>query len=91
MNGIARHPMTFAWAVLIAATLLLCFLAEGAGAGRTAIVAVILIAAFKVRMVFLWFMELRSGAMPWRAVAEGWVVLVAAILVSGYLLTPPAG
>lgn len=78
--------MTAAWAVLVAATLVLYALAEGADAGRAAIVAVILIAAYKVRLVFLHFMELKSGAMPWRAVAEGWVAGVAAILVTGYLL-----
>ena len=88
MQPVARHPMTLAWAVLVAATLTVYALAESSAIGRAATVGIVLIAAFKIRLVFLWFMELRSGAMPWRAVAEGWILLVTAIIVAGVLLTP---
>lgn len=88
MQPVARHPMTLAWAVLVAATLAVYGLAESSAIGRAATVGIVLIAAFKIRLVFLWFMELRSGAMPWRAVAEGWILLVTAIIVAGVLLTP---
>ncbi len=71
------------WLILIAATLLLFALAEG-GPGTPAVTAlVIAIAAFKVRLVFLHFMELAGGAMPWRALAEAWVLGVA-LLILGF-------
>lgn len=89
MTGIAKHPMTLTWLVLVAATLVLYALAEQVAVSRGAIACVILIAAFKVRLVFLQFMELKSGAMPWRLVAEVWIVVVTAILLGVYLVTPP--
>lgn len=86
MTGLLRHPVTLAWAMLVIATLVVFTLAESAPRGQAVVVGIVLIAAFKVRLVFLHFMELESGAMPWRAVAEGWVTLVATILLAGYLL-----
>ncbi len=88
MNALMRHPMTVVWAVLVSATLVLYALAEQNVSSRASIAVVILIAAFKVRLVFLHFMELKSGAMPWRLVAELWVAGVAALLLGAYLLTP---
>ena len=87
MNDIVKHPMTFAWAVLVSATLVVYTLAESAASSRALVAGIVLIAGFKMRMVFLWFMELRSGAMPWRLVAEAWVALVVTIVVGGMLLT----
>lgn len=88
MTGLLHSSMTRAWAVLVVATLLSVGLAESGAAGRTATVAVMLIAAFKVRLVFLHFMELDSGAMPWRAVLEVWVAAVTLLILGTYLLTP---
>jgi len=87
MTPLSRHPMTLAWLALVAATLTVFALAEGVGGGRFASIGIVLIAAFKVRLVFLWFMELRSGAMPWRRVTETWVAAVTLILIAGVLLT----
>lgn len=83
-----QNTFTIVWGVLVAATLLVYALAETADLGPFAIVGVILIAMIKVRCVFLYFMELKSGAMPWRAVAEVWILLVTLILAGMYLLTP---
>ncbi len=85
-----QNTFTIVWGVLVAATLLVYVLAEAADLGSFAIVGVILIAMIKVRCVFLYFMELKLGAMPWRVVAEGWILLVAIILIGMYLLTPEA-
>ncbi len=82
------QPVTRAWLTLMVATLAVFALAENAAPARAATVGVLLIAAFKIRLVFLHFMELATGAMPWRAILEVWVAVVTAIIVGTYLLTP---
>ena len=89
MNGLFRHPVTRVWIILVAATLLLFALAESADASKTTIAVVIAIAAFKVRMVFLHFMELRTGAMPWRAIAEVWLLAVTGLIIGAYWIAVP--
>lgn len=86
MKAFIQNPMTMAWGALLIATLLSVTLAESATAARIASTAVILIAAFKVRLIFLYFMELNSGAMPWRAILEVWTAVSAGILLVGYWL-----
>ena len=88
MSGMLRHTVTRAWAVLAIATVLVFALAENDAPARVATVAIVLIAAFKIRLVFLHFMELADGAMPWRAVLEGWVALVTLLIAGLYCLTP---
>lgn len=88
MSGLARLTVTRAWAVLALATLVVFALAENDAPARAATLATLLIAAFKIRLVFLHFMELAAGAMPWRAILEVWVAVVTAIIVGAYLLTP---
>lgn len=51
---------------------------------RVATTAVLVIAAFKARLVFLNFMELAAAPWAWRAVLEVWVVLVAVTIIAGY-------
>jgi hypothetical protein len=58
MSTMLSLPMTRAWLALIAATLAVFALVENDAPARGATVAIILIAAFKVRLVFLHFMEL---------------------------------
>ena len=87
MNGLLRQPVTIVWALLVTATLTVYALAESAAGGRYAALAIVFIAEFKIRLVFLWFMELRSGAMPWRLVADCWIGLVTLIIAAGVLLT----
>lgn len=86
MNALMNLPMTRAWVLLVAATLTVAALVENDAPARGATIAIILIAAFKVRLVFLYFMELSSGAMPWRGVAETWVTVVTAVILGGYLI-----
>ena len=47
-----------------------------------------LIATFKMRLVFLYFMELASGAKPWRMFAEVWMLVVTGIIVGVYMISP---
>jgi heme/copper-type cytochrome/quinol oxidase subunit 4 len=62
-------------------------LSKDAFSARFATVAVFLIAAFKVRMVLLHFMELRHAPLPLRLVFEAWVLLVTAGVIGIYLQT----
>ncbi len=88
MTALLALPMTRAWLALVAATLVVFALAENDAPARLATIAIVLIASFKVRLVFLYFMELASGAMPWRLVAEIWMLVVTAIIVGSYVMTP---
>lgn len=88
MNEIMRLPMTRAWLVLVAATVLVFTLAENNAPARMATITIMLIAAFKLRLVFLYFMELASGVMPWRMFAEVWMLVVTGIIIGLYLLAP---
>lgn len=88
MSGPSALAVTRAWAVLVVATLVVFAIAENDAPARAATLAILLIAACKIRLVFLHFMELAAGAMPWRAILEVWVAVVTAIIVGAYLLTP---
>ncbi len=88
MNEIMRLPMTRAWLVLVAATVLVFTLAENNAPARMATITIMLIAAFKLRLVFLYFMELASGVMPWRMFADVWMLVVTGIIIGLYLLAP---
>ena len=88
MNTSRQLPITRAWLALVGATLIVFALVENEAPARLATVAVVLIAAFKLRLVFLHFMELSHGAMPWRRLAEIWIAAVTAMIVGLYLLAP---
>lgn len=89
MKALWRLPITRAWLALVSATLLVFALVENEAPARMATIAIVLIAAFKLRLVFLHFMELSSGVMPWRRLAEIWIAVVTTLIVGLYLLTPP--
>ncbi|MGV8073142.1 MAG: cytochrome C oxidase subunit IV family protein [Syntrophobacteraceae bacterium] len=88
MTNVFRMPATRAWLALVAVTILSWSLAESPEvAARLAATAVILIAAFKVRLVFIYFMEIPWKPKPWRYVFEVWTVVVAIIIIGGYWLS----
>jgi hypothetical protein len=66
------------WTLLVVATITSWSLG-----GAT--VAVLVVAFVKVRLVGLYFMELRSAPVPLRLLFEGWVVVVCSILIGLYL------
>jgi heme/copper-type cytochrome/quinol oxidase subunit 4 len=79
---------TAVWLVLVSATILSWWLIEHHSVpARVATTAVILIAALKVRLVFLHFMELRTAPLAWRALFEAWALLCAGIILAGYWFT----
>jgi heme/copper-type cytochrome/quinol oxidase subunit 4 len=83
--SLLRTPATGIWLLLMLATGLTYWLVEGHGVGaQTAATAVILIAGFKARLVFLHFMDLRTAPLPWRLAFEAWAVISVAVILIGY-------
>lgn len=81
-----RKPVTVIWAALMLATCASTWWLSGDGAAPTvATVAIVVIAAVKIRFVLLHFMELKDAPTAWRAVFEAWLVVVTAIIVGLYL------
>jgi hypothetical protein len=73
------------WLLLVAATLLSYALGHDHGMGSVMVVVVLGIAALKVRLVGLDFMELRSAPMPLRVAFEGYCLGLWALLSGLYL------
>lgn len=85
--GFARGRAGVSWLVLIAATLVSYALGAEHGVGSVMVVVVVVlgIAAFKIRLVGLDFMELRSAPIPLRAAFEGYCLVLWAVLSGLYL------
>jgi hypothetical protein len=83
--GFARGRAGFSSLVLIAATLVSYALGVEHGIGSATVVAVLGIAAIKIRLVGLDFMELRSAPIPLRAAFEGYCLALWAVLSGLYL------
>ena len=84
-----RRPTTWVWLVLMLATVVTTWvLSKDVVAVRVGTVAIIAIAAYKVRLVLLHFMELRHAPVPLRVVFETWVLVVATAMIGLYLATP---
>jgi hypothetical protein len=73
------------WLVVIVATLISYALGADHGTGSAMVVLVLVIAAIKVRLVGLDFMELRSAPVPLRAAFEGYCLVLWALLSGLYL------
>jgi len=79
------------WTVLMAATCASTWwLSKDGFSHRVAAVAIFLIAAFKIRLVLLHFMELRTAPIAWRLYFEGWTLLSTAAILGIYLNSPVA-
>ena len=83
--GFTRSRAGASWLVLIAATLLSYALGVEHGVGSTVVVVVFGIAAIKVRLIGLDFMELRSAQMPLRVAFERYCLALWAVLSGLYL------
>jgi hypothetical protein len=86
----ASRKIAAVWFLLIAATLLSWRVgtayAPDAGGGQTlSTLAILLVAGVKVRLVGLWFMELREAVTPLRLAFEVYVLAVVAMMVGLYL------
>jgi heme/copper-type cytochrome/quinol oxidase subunit 4 len=75
---------TRAWTILVIAALASWLLTERNQAVCIGTSLVMLIAAFKVRLVIAHFMELRFKPRPWRIVFELWTLAITTIILGGY-------
>ena len=88
MSGLLRDTATRVWLLLMAATIVTTWVLSKDGLPtRMATVAIVVIAAVKVRLVLLHFMELRHAPLPLRLVFEAWTLAVTGAIVTLYLLT----
>lgn len=85
MLRLMRNRAGVSWVILVAATLASWALGADHGTGSLVAVAVLAIAAVKVRLVGLDFMELRHAPIPLRAVFEVYCVALWALLSGLYV------
>jgi hypothetical protein len=79
-----KNPAHRAWLTLIIATGVTWYLGEVGAAGVAAIVAMLVIAFIKGRLVILDFMELRAAPRFWRILLEGWLIVVGSLILLAY-------
>jgi heme/copper-type cytochrome/quinol oxidase subunit 4 len=82
-----RKPVSIVWAALVLATVASTWLlSNNSVAPEVATVAIMLIAAVKVRFVMRHFMEVRGAALALRLVCDGWLLAVTTLIVTVYLV-----
>jgi len=86
--ALLRTPATAVWVVLIVATAATWTLGTNHGFGNhtLASVVILLIAFIKVRLVGLYFMELRDAPAALRGLFEGYCVVACTIVIGVFLL-----
>lgn len=85
MLALMRNRAGVSWLILVAATLASFALGADHGTGSLVAVAVLAIAAIKVRLVGLDFMELRHAPIPLRVAFEVYCVALWALLSGVFL------
>lgn len=82
------NAITLAWMVLFLATAVSWSLGQDSTQVTTlaAGVAILSLAFFKVRLILLYFMELRFAPQPWRGIFELWVLAVWAAIIYLYVI-----
>ncbi|MVU80792.1 hypothetical protein GPX89_26505 [Nocardia sp. ET3-3] len=90
MIALARTRATMVWLILIAATSISWALGVEHALGRdgqtTASVIILLVAVVKLRLVGLYFMELRDAPTILRGLFEAYCVVVGAVTLGMYFL-----
>jgi len=89
MRLLSSHAITVVWLMLVAATAISWWLGtdhSGARDPSQATVSIIVLAMMKVRLVILYFMEIRTAPLALRLLCEAWVVVVCSALLGLYLL-----
>ena len=82
-----RKPVTIVWAALMLATCATTWLlSTNSVTPGVATVAIMLIAAFKVRLVIRHFMEVRRAPLSLQFVCDGWLLAVTVLIVTVYLV-----
>jgi heme/copper-type cytochrome/quinol oxidase subunit 4 len=80
-------PVSIVWAALMLATCASTWLLTTSSVTpEVATVAIMLVAAVKVRLVMRHFMEVRRAPLALRIVCDGWLLAVTALILTVYLL-----
>lgn len=83
-NLSTRRVATTAWLVLVVATITTWLLARGGTASPIETVSLVMvIAAFKARLIVLHFMGLKHAPLPYRLIFEGWILAVTGFILAG--------
>lgn len=88
MKALLWSRTTLIWLLLVAATLLSWKMRHEVGIldVRLAGVAIIAVTFIKVRLVIFDFMEIRSAPAWMRWIGDGWVALIAGLLIARFLI-----
>ena len=90
MKTLVRSNASVAWLALTSLTVVSWVLGTqhglGGGGHVPASLLIFVVAIFKVRLVGLYFMELRDAPLALRAIFEGYCVVLLGVLVGMYLL-----
>jgi len=90
MKTLVRTNASVAWFILTALTVVSWSLGtqHGLGAGNhvPASLAIVAVAIFKIRLVGLYFMELKEAPLALRGIFEGYCVVLFGLLTGMYLL-----
>ncbi|MCK9285390.1 MAG: cytochrome C oxidase subunit IV family protein [Rhodocyclaceae bacterium] len=86
--GLWLGTPTLVWAVLMLATCASTWwLKSGAATSMLATAAILVIAAVKVRLVIIHFMELGDAPLKWRIFFELWVIVFSGVILAGFWLS----
>jgi heme/copper-type cytochrome/quinol oxidase subunit 4 len=77
------EPIVTVWLVLIALTCGSFAVIEGGVLALISPLIVIGIAAYKIRLVMVHFMEVKSATRTWRTMYTTWILVAAAIILIG--------
>jgi heme/copper-type cytochrome/quinol oxidase subunit 4 len=82
-----RKPVSIVWAALMLATCASTWLlSKNSVTPEVATVAIVLIAAVKVRLVIGYFMEVRRAPLALRLICDGWLLAVTGLILTVYLV-----
>lgn len=90
MNSLIRTNATLVWAILSSLTVVSWALGTSHGFGGDnhvpASIVIFVVAVFKIRLVGLYFMELRDAPIPLRGIFEGYCVVLLSLLIGMFML-----
>ena len=82
-----REPVTVVWSALMLATITSTWLlSNNSVTPEVATVAIVLIAALKMRFVIRHFMEVRRAPLVLQFVCDGWLLAVTTLILTVYLI-----
>jgi len=82
---LVRKPVSIVWASLMLATCASTWLlSKDSVTPQVATMAIMLVAAVKVRLVIRYFMEVRWAPLALRLVCDGWLLAVTVLIIAVY-------